>query len=668
MIVNIQDDILRLSAMGLLEPLLKDKATKGNILWATDAYALCGSGYGRGEEIRTRRITGENSDLIKTRARREMEQRTERTRQHAEVFTPLRIVKKMNDAADEQWFSRKAGFWKLTSRGKVSFTREKTWKKYADARRMEITCGEAPFLVTRYDVETGEALPIEDRTGLLDRKLRVVSENTADIDEWKTWALRAVQSIYGYELQGDNLLIARVNLLCSVEEHMVHRWRQKPDRAWLEKLCNVVCWNLWQMDGLRGCVPAEPEPAEEQLSLFSPEPRFDRESLFGEAEDKEIVCRLFDWRGDHSISYKALREKGPALMKFDYIIGNPPYQEESTETVSATNGQKPRTNIFHFFQLQADELAYKGEVLIYPAGRWIHRSGKGMADFGYRQINDPHLAEIIFFPEAKEVFSGVQIADGISIVIKNNEKKEGGFKYSFVRGGNWLSMHLDNPGNDLIPLDPRDAIILDKVASFVSNHGLSYMHDDILPRTLFGIESNFVQEHPGVLRPFVEGEIIDFSKEIKVFTNDKAGKAGRARWFVGPKSIVANNIPMISEYQVVVSSANAGGQKRDNQLEIIDNHSVFGRARVALRSFKTKEEAQNFYQYVKSYIIRYTFLMTDEALSSLAKRVPDIGKYDATNGILDFTKSIDTQLATLMGLSDADMEYITSRVDGIRGN
>ena len=97
MVINIQDDILRLRVMGLLSRLLQDKTTKGNILWATDAYAEQGDGYGRGEEIRAERITGNASDLIKTRARRAMEQRTERTRQHAEVFTPLWIVKKMNE-------------------------------------------------------------------------------------------------------------------------------------------------------------------------------------------------------------------------------------------------------------------------------------------------------------------------------------------------------------------------------------------------------------------------------------------------------------------------------------------------------------------------------------------------------------------------------------------
>ena len=326
MVINIQDDILRLNTMGLLTRLLQDKATKGNILWATNAYSKLGEGYEPGNEIRPERITGENSDLIKTRARRAMEQRTERTRQHAEVFTPRWVVSKMNDFCDQQWFDREDGIHKTDEQGRIQFNAKPTWKQYVDARRMEITAGEAPFLCSRYDVETGEHIPVEERIGLLDRKLRVVSEQAQDMDEWQLWALRAVQSVYGYELQGDNLLIARVNILCTVEEHLYARWRQKPERGWLEKLCNVITWNLWQMDGLSGCVPVPPLSTEEQLSLFPP--MQEQTNLFGEAEQERIPCRLFDWRGAHSISYKTLREEGKKVMKFDFIIGNPPYQEE----------------------------------------------------------------------------------------------------------------------------------------------------------------------------------------------------------------------------------------------------------------------------------------------------------------------------------------------------
>ena len=66
---------------------------------------------------------------------------------------------------------------------------------------------------------TGDEIPIASRIGLLDRKLRVVNENTGTEQEWKTWALRAFQSVYGYEFQGDNLVLARENLLLTYIEY-----------------------------------------------------------------------------------------------------------------------------------------------------------------------------------------------------------------------------------------------------------------------------------------------------------------------------------------------------------------------------------------------------------------------------------------------------------------
>lgn len=399
--------------MGLLSRLLADKATKGSILWATDAYAELGEGYSPGNEIRPQRITGDNSDLIKTRARRAMEQRTERTRQHAEVFTPLWIVKKMNDFADALWFGRKDGIYKYTDDGKIYFSKQKHWKLYVDAKRMEITCGEAPFLATRYDVETGEAIPVEDRTGLLDRKLRVVSENVWDIGEWKERAFRAVQSIYGYELQGDNLLIARVNILYTVEEHMLQRWKQKPEKAWLEKLCNVIAWNLWQMDGIKGCVPVPPTPTEEQLSLFPP--LQEQANLFGETEHSEISCRLFDWRADRSIRYQTLREKGSKAMKFDFIIGNPPYQDEN---VGANNQAKPIYNLF------MDNVYRIGEKieLITPA-RFLTQAGATPKEWNKKMLESKYFRILHFEEDSSAIFNGVDIKGGVVISYYDNTEE-----------------------------------------------------------------------------------------------------------------------------------------------------------------------------------------------------------------------------------------------------
>ena len=224
-LINVQDDLIRLQTVGALEPLLRDRTARKNILWATDAYAELGTRYRGNEEITAELVTGEQIGIIKTRARKAFEQQNTRTRQRAEVFTPLWVCRKMCDHLDEAWFGRKAGFQKTDREtGHVVFTMGRTWRQYVQSRRMEITCGEAPFLVSRYDASTGAVVPLTERAGMLDRKLRAVDENAADEAEWLQWAAKAYQSVYGFEFQGDSLLIARVNLMMTFVASLSRRW------------------------------------------------------------------------------------------------------------------------------------------------------------------------------------------------------------------------------------------------------------------------------------------------------------------------------------------------------------------------------------------------------------------------------------------------------------
>ena len=253
-------------------------------------------------------------------------------------------------------------------------------------------------------------------------------------------------------------------------------------------------------------------------------------------------------------------------MKFDYVIGNPPYQEEA-DSDSATNGQKPRKNIFQHFQIQADKIASESSVLIYPGGRWIHQSGKGLKEFGKNLINDHRLSSVEFYPDAKEVFgNAADLADGVTIVTKKNEKNTAGFEYIYAVKGSEKKVHVDNPGDDLIPLNPNDIQITNKIKRFVDENNLKYLHDAILPRSLFLIESDFVEKNPTKVRPYVQGQNIDYKSEIKLLTNDKAGKAGRAKWFVANRNVITQNVKYIDEFQVVVSSANAGGDRKSTRL------------------------------------------------------------------------------------------------------
>ena len=201
-----------------------------------------------------------------------------------------------------------------------------------------------------------------------------------------------------------------------------------------------------------------------------------------------------------------------------------------------------------------------------------------------------------------------------------------------------------------------------KVDEFVKKNNLGYLHQKILSQKLFGVESSFVEDNPGKVREFNPNEKLDYTKEIKLFVNDKAGKAGRSKWFVVNREMIPNNKNLIDEWQVVVSSANAGGQKRDNQIEIIDNHSAFGRSRVGLNTFKTEAEAKNFYNYANTDIVKFMFLMTDESLTSLGKRVPDLIDYSDKNSLIKFNNNIAEQLNALIGLTKDELTYIKAKI------
>ena len=98
----------------------------------------------------------------------------------------------MLNVIDREWFGYDAfntmsdKTW--TARGdRITSPEGKSWKDYITSTRLEITCGEAPFIVSRYDAASGKRIEIKDRIGMLDRKLRIVNENTLCLEDWLYW-------------------------------------------------------------------------------------------------------------------------------------------------------------------------------------------------------------------------------------------------------------------------------------------------------------------------------------------------------------------------------------------------------------------------------------------------------------------------------------------------
>ena len=306
-------DISSYPVAKVLKLLLQDKATKKNIIWATDTYEECGEGFTDKAPMEADSLLG-LADIIRPRIQKSLAAQPQRTRKKAEVFTPAWLCNRMNNHCDEDWFGRPGVFnrengdhtWTVTE-GKIEFPKGKKWQRYVDSRRLEITCGEAPYLVSRYDVSTGELiLPPLRRIGILDRKLRIVNENTATPEEWLKWTIRAFEATYGYEYQGDNVLIARINLLLTFTDYYGERFGQPPEDKLLRKLANKIAWNIWQMDGLKDAAPlGKPYEEYHQLTLFdTPE-----DTPEGGPEEPEAApCKIFNWRENNSLLFRKLKE------------------------------------------------------------------------------------------------------------------------------------------------------------------------------------------------------------------------------------------------------------------------------------------------------------------------------------------------------------------------
>ena len=252
-------------------------------------------------------------------------------------------------------------------------------------------------MYSSYDTTTGERLLISERTGMLDRKLQAIQAD--DEETWLKWAFKSYESTYGYEFQGDNLLIARINLLVTFCDYLEERWQRKATDSELKKIANIIAWNLWQMDGLKDTVP-----------LGVPGEEFHQFSLFGDEEPVDLEadsCKIYNHRSSNSLLFADIKE-GKSNMKFDFVIGNPPYQDN---TLGDNETYAPP--IYHLFMDAAFTASDKVE-LITPA-RFLFNAGSTPKSWNAERLTDNHFKILYFEQDSTKVFKNTVITGGLAI-------------------------------------------------------------------------------------------------------------------------------------------------------------------------------------------------------------------------------------------------------------
>ena len=349
----------------LLKILLLDRSRKRNIIWATDAYK------GRDWESP---VCQSSVSAIRPRAFKEDAEKQSRVKTHAEVFTPFEVVSQMTETLWEEPEGR-----------------DKTY--------LEIACGEAPFITSRYDTATGNPIPLEKRVGILDRKLQQTEKAAEGDEDWIEKAEAALKSVYGYEFQGDSLFIARVNVLDAFLENFVARFHRLCDRDLLLKEANIVSWNFWQMDGRTQSSPVKGKGSVTN-DLFNDNP----------------TCRIRFWDQPKSTLFSHIRlEERRDMKRFYACIGNPPYQSAEKES-----GASFHASIYPQFMEQAYHVADKVE-LITPA-RFLSGAGRVNRKWSEKILNDPHFSVLYREQDSKKVFPNIDLRGGVCISLWDREK------------------------------------------------------------------------------------------------------------------------------------------------------------------------------------------------------------------------------------------------------
>lgn len=648
------EELIKLDAYpirGLVGRLLQDKTTRKNILFASDSYAGYGAGYRDDSQMTEGVLLGFDSCDIQPRVYKAAAEQTERTRKRAEVFTPAWIVNQMNNHCDAEWFGRADVFnhqdgqeWTVSTEP-VTFPEGKDWKQYVDSRWLEITCGEAPYIVSRYDTSTGEIIPIERRIGMLDRKLRIVNENAADEAEWFKWAFRAFQSVYGYEYQGDNLMIARMNLLYTLADYTEAKWHRQATLKELEKFLNVICWNLWQMDGLNDTPPyGIPSDEVVQMSLFD-----DGEET---ADDEIVYCKIYDWRKDISKLFKGLKKRGKG-MKFDFVIGNPPYQD-NTLGDNATYAPP----IYHMFMEASYTVADRVE-LIHPA-RFLFNAGSTPKDWNKKMLNDEHFKVLFYEQDSSKVFNNTDIKGGVVISYRS-------------LNDNYGAIGTFTPYLEL-------NAILKKV---LSSYDFKSMSEIVITRTAYRLTDKMHQDYPEAIHRLSKGHAHDMSSNIfdrlpQIFFDSKPdienefisilGRINNQRTYKYVRRDYVNDVANLDKYKVFMPGANGNGTFG----EVISSPMVVGprvgstETFISVGAYNTELEAEYTLKYIKTKFARAML----NILKATQANTPDKWKYvplqDFTeNSDINWSKSIaeiDQQLYKKYSLTPDEIRFIETHV------
>lgn len=621
--VDISEEGIANDSGTLLTILLKDRTTNKNIVWASPSYEGMGKPFCADQPIKKNLIIGPYDSIIQPRVEKNKRNQEIRTRKRGEVFTPSWLVDKQVSIV-------------LNEIGDISF------ESFIALRWLELACGEAPYIVTRYDPITGDIIPVEQRVGFLDRKLQKISEQSNTENEFIKWSKIAYESSYGYELQGDSLLLARENLLLSFCEYYNHKFDKLPTMKVIKQIATIISYNIFQMNGLTKQTPYS-DDSKDNIQL----------NLFDDVNNQEKMGDMFtlvkDWKNKVLVSMDSI-SKGDEMMKFDVVIGNPPYQNEG---IGLNARDEP---IYHKFIDAARSIGDK-TVLITPA-RFLFNAGQTPKRWNESILNNEHVKVVYYEQKSDKVFPNTDIKGGVAVTYfdENRKFKRIGTFTPFIELNSILGKVLNES------FRPFNQLLYGKSTyRFIKNLYSIYseLKGRVSPSEERSISSNIFEKLPEL---FFDSP--DYEHNIGIY-----GRENNKRIIKWISRKIIDDHPNLEKYKVLLPASNGSGAIGEVLSTPLVGEPLVGYTQtfISFGAFDNKEEAEYLLKYIKTKFLRTMLGTMKVTQHNQSKEVwKNVPLQDFTpNSDIDWSQSIeniDQQLYKKYNLSQDEIDFIESKV------